>query len=178
MRISIIGSAGRNDDKDKLDMEVYYKMYNTADIKLNEIIKEYDLNYKDIELISGGSSYADHIAIYLYFKYHKDGIKLTLHLPYNFVNGSFTNKTLNNYHEIFSTKCSINSLLHIQVAITSGAKYYVHNGYHDRNLYVGNTDYLIAFTFAKNGTLKPGGTKHTWDNSSCKNKIHYDIASL
>ena len=178
MRISIIGSAGRNDDQDKLNREIFYKMYNTADNKLNEIIKECNLDYKDIELISGGSSYADHIAIHLYFRYHKNGINLTLHLPYKFINCSFTHNALNNYHKIFSTKCGINSLQHIQIALNTGAKHYVHNGYHDRNNYVGNTDYLIAFTFGRNGSLKPGGTKNTWDNSSCKNKIHYNITSL
>nr|QBK90203.1 MAG: uncharacterized protein LCPAC102_01160 [Pithovirus LCPAC102] len=185
MRISIIGTAGRKDDGNKLNYDLFMKMYKKAKDHLHSIINSYDIKYSDIELISGGSSYSDHIAIFLYYEYYGYGIKLTLHLPANFINGQYrdnNNKhhpgnTLNFYHSKFSQKIGIKSLMQIEQAISMGANVHIHNGFYERNKHVADTDIMIAFTFGYDN-LKSGGTKYTWDNSSCKDKTHYPIHHL
>jgi hypothetical protein len=76
--ISIIGSAGRNDDKRKMSKTRYEKMV----VKAEEIIfKEWDLKRDQILLVSGGAALADHVVVDLFLKYHDQGLKLRLELP-------------------------------------------------------------------------------------------------
>nr|QBK89778.1 MAG: uncharacterized protein LCPAC101_00610 [Pithovirus LCPAC101] len=184
--ISIIGSAGRNDDADKLNRDIFIKMYNKANDTLNDIIKTKKIQYSDIILRSGGAAYSDHIAVLLFLKYKKNNIKLELHLPCKyivndtekiimFVGNNKTASTATKYHDDFNKKCNLNSFNEIYYALKLGATFFEYNGFYARNKHVGNSDYLVAFTFGKNNVPKKGGTKHTWDNSSCKNKIHYSI---
>lgn len=186
MKISIIGSAGRKDDAERFTRQLFIAMFNQAKKHVNMLIKENNLEYSSIELVSGGAAYADHIAVLLFLKYHKKGIRLTLHLPCKFGNNQFLEsgsqyknaRYANGYHRPFSKKCKINSLNDIHRAIQLGANIHVHKGFHSRNDYVAQTDHMVAFTFGVGQTLKPGGTKYTWDKSDCPNKTHYSIQAL
>lgn len=181
MRISIIGSAGRKEDADKLNLKKYLRMYHTLKEFVFSIMNEKQLKASDIELVSGGSAWSDHLAILLFFEMYKEGIKLRLHLPCLFIDNEFESntygKTLNELHRQFSQKCEINSLLQIRQAIDLGAQVYNHNGFFRRNDEIAETDFMIAFTFGQNEP-KPGGTADTWSKFKSPNKIHFCIDKL
>lgn len=186
IKISIIGTAGRKDDADRLNKHIFKKMVKRADSYLQNMLITNNMSYKNIELVSGGAAYSDHIAVLLFLKYIDEGLRLTLHLPCKFKHGAFVGDTktyknakyANNYHNNFSKKCKINSLADIQKAIDKGAKAKSYNGFHERNDQVAKTNYMLAFTFGTNGTPKKGGTSYTWNKSDCPYKTHVTIQDL
>lgn len=181
MKISIIGSAGRNEDANTLSVEIFNKMYIACKNFIIDVINLNQLSFSDIELVSGGSAWSDHLAVLLFLEYHTKGLLLTLHLPTNFKNTEFEydryGYTLNQLHQEFSKKCNIDSFSQIYQSITQGANINVYKGFFERNKYVAKTDILLAFTFGKNGP-KPGGTKDTWNKCPSQNKIHICISDL
>ena len=179
MRISIIGSAGRNEDADKLNLKVYLKMYHQLKEFIYSIMNANKIQLSDIELISGGSAWADHLAILFFFEHQE--VKLILHLPCVFIDTRFERNrygnVLNELHQQFSQKCEINSLWQIEKAIELGAQVYFHDGFFRRNDLIAKSDFMIAFTFGISQP-KPGGTKDTWDKFKSSNKVHFNIAKL
>jgi len=153
-------------------------MYITLKKYIDQIIELNNIQYSDIELISGWSTWIDHLAILLYFEYYYLGIKLTLYLQTESYKDTFKednpNKLLNILHNNFSKKCNINSIEQINKAIKLGAQYKIYNGFFERNTYVAKTDMMIAFTFGKD---KPSssGTKDTWNKFKYSNKVHFYI---
>ncbi len=74
MRVAIIGSAGRKDDADKVNLGLYAKMCR----KVQELTKG------DVTLVSGGAAFSDHVAVsvYLMNRFLSDRRTwLELHLP-------------------------------------------------------------------------------------------------
>lgn len=192
MKIAIIGTAGRKEDGAKLNKDVYTKMVRDAEQQLitlqEEHVRDKPNGYQyNLDLVSGGSAWADHIAVSLYLMDLADS--LTLYFPCGWHQGSFegieitrnnqTARTANYYHSLFSKKMGKNTLLGIQRAIDKGATYHeISGGFFARNLLVGKVDVLLAYTFGEGEVPKPGGTKHTWDNSVAGVKIHRSIGDL
>ena len=101
---------------------------------------------------------------------------LTLHLPTRlcthgqtqfYDNGSKDWKTnpgctANKLHKEFSKKLDEDTLQHLTLAETVGAKLCVHSGFHERNTYVAASDYLLAFTWGSGDVPMEGGTMDTW----------------
>lgn len=178
--IGIIGSSKIDDPG---CIELWYRMVNTAEQYVSWISKG---EWSQVHLISGGSSYSDHIAVRLYLEHPES--KLTLHLPCKYYqdfdkfydSGSTDWRTnsgriLNKYHSSFSKAVGINSLADITKAIHMGAEIKDdYKGFHDRNIPVGNADVLLAFTRGKDIPDSPG-TLYTWNKSKCPRKIHITI---
>jgi len=180
MRIlAIIGTAGRNEDADVLTLAHYNHMYVVAEQLL--LSGGYDA------VISGGSAWADHIAVRLYLS---DKVrKLILCLPYIFDNNNncYDDNYLNSLHSAFSRKCNISSLTEIRAAIDKGcqvvytdsatSRQHGSHCYHERNTLIAKyCDDLLAFTFGKGVVPKPGGTLDTWNKTaSTVNKIHVSL---
>lgn len=177
--ISIIGSSGSHN-----------KMGLFSNMKINEMISQvelmisqFGLQWNDIELWSGGSSGADHIAVLLALKY---GCKLKLFLPCNFNEKFFDNgnydyksncgKLLNELHSQFSNQVCFNTFRQLEIVLslhTSTCS--IHNGFHDRNNFVAQSDILIAFTPSTTNSPIDGGTLYTWNKSKSLHKIHIKI---
>ena len=185
IRIGIIGTAGRDRDIDNLSKETYKWMINEVREKINDIKRKH-IGHK-IVLVSGGSSFSDHIAVELYKRHSNDpkkinGIHLFLPCNFNLENHCFDNSTfgwtLNHYHERFSKICGINSLRDLWKLVSSQNENIiidVKNGFHERNTEIAKTvDYLIALTFSEKEPQK-GGTKDTWDKCPIGEKIHIQI---
>jgi len=199
--VSIIGTAGRKEDHAKLTKEVFNSMKKRA----MEIIKNvFQLDISSVTLVSGGSAWADHIAVRLWLESLFDENpsvgsfhSLTLFLPYKLqqmankvqfedLQGSSwrdnPGKVLNELHSRFSDKMkedfnSFNDLVSAQgLGATLDTSYH---GFHNRNKQVAKSDYLIAFTWgnSKSGP-KNGGTFHTWSNCKTVNKIHVPLSEL
>jgi len=179
--VGIIGTAFRREDKNKLTKEIYEFMYQSV----LGIIEELDISY---DLVSGGASGADQLAVRLFL--NKYGNKLTLHLPCSFfVDGwSFWNENikdfkhpaniLNYYHGLFIKKTGFHSTQEIAQAISLGAGFTINKGFLARNERIAqDAMVLIALTFGNGAVLKNGGTAHcmSYFQSLKGNKNTYHI---
>src|SRR3990167_1052603 len=171
--VSICGSAGRNEDLEALNKDVFERMISKAKEYLETLGEK-----KEIILVSGGAAWSDHIAVKLFLTGDYGG--LVLHLPCEFKNGKFedfsTNcaKSANYYHALFSQKCCFNSLKELEQAIHKCAKIAIHKGFFARNTYIASSPYLLAFSTAPGNKPEKGGTLDTW--SKCKGiKTHLRI---
>lgn len=165
IEIAIIGPA-----RDWVDGKRYQKMVAAVET----MIVSAGYSWSQVELVSGGSSFSDHVAVTLFLKYREKDATLHLHLPADFKNGRFTSTgagcLLNQIHLAFSEKClgEKSSLDEILLARKLGAKFSIYNGMMQRNRAVALTPILIAFsaTWDKKtgvtGPPKSGGTYRTW----------------
>lgn len=168
INIGIIGTAGRKDDIHKLDAKVFEWMLNRA----AELIEQFkvEFNDKEVRLVSGGSSWSDHITVKLFNAERVDSLLLCLPATFwkevhcfnpNEQAGFQSNK----YHRMFSRRCfqkENESLFDVHEAIERGAKLSIHAGFMPRNRYIAYySDVLTAFTFGKGDCLKDGGSAHT-----------------
>lgn len=189
--IAIIGTAGSRDNMVNFSKVRFEAMVEITD----EIIRSTGLNWNEVELWSGGSSGADHVAVALALKH---GCKLRLFLPCRFSDGKFIDngkydyrqnngKQLNDLHSKFSRKVGMGSegcviasegcfsLAQLQQVLSS-ENHTVYNGYFERNKQVALADSMIALT--ADSEVKDGGTKYTWERSTSNSKLHLDIRNL
>jgi len=197
IKISVIGSAGRNGLMCNINNHKYKKMIDIVYYYINQIMLKHNLTKDDIILYSGGAALSDHVAVSLFLENKISN--LHLYFPCNFINSMFYNnkvsKQANRYHHLFSDQIGINSLDEINKAIDNGATYTISNGFFERNKLISNTDYLIALSFNGDNQIKvfdvfndkdingnsiilSGGTKFTWNHSKGSKKIHIPINLL
>lgn len=164
MKVGIIGSSG-NKTPFKMNQHNYNKMLNYAKRNIS----------KDDTIISGGSSFSDHVAVDLFLQGHAQ--KLHLYLPCKWIetrcsfDDTSEGQTLNRLHTVFSKKLSKTSLINIQMAIDKGATIHTMEGFKNRNNFIAsNVDKLIAFTFDKEMTP---GTAYTWNKTFVPQKLHF-----
>ncbi|HLX54502.1 MAG TPA: hypothetical protein VKR58_11200, partial [Aquella sp.] len=91
VRIAIIGTAGRKIPDDispkVLTKELFFRMVISADYLIKSL---YTL--REVELVSGGSAWSDHIAVFLYLYF--DYPKLTIYTPSEFTVDGFKENTM------------------------------------------------------------------------------------
>jgi hypothetical protein len=160
---------------DVFGQEKYSKMKETTkDI----IVNKFGLDPKKVILVSGGSAWADHIAVTLYNE--KFSNRLELYLPTTF-NQSFTQNrygnTLNELHNKFSDQTCKDSLSDIRDAINNGA--YINTDYYGflkRNIPVSKSDYLIAFALYDQPASF--GTRYTWNKAKTENRVCVNLNKI
>lgn len=133
-------------------------------------------------LVSGGSSWADFIAVIL--RNELPNSSLMLYLPSNFSNGKFiqTEKDkgasfiLNDLHEKFKETTGMDSLNIMENVLNKDrVNCKIYPGFLNRNNYIAqNCDHLIALS---HGIKEPdsSGTLYTWNKASNKSRIHIHI---
>uniref|UniRef100_A0A6C0AF61 DUF2493 domain-containing protein n=1 Tax=viral metagenome TaxID=1070528 RepID=A0A6C0AF61_9ZZZZ len=171
--LSIIGSSGNNGKMNIFSEENFQEMMH----KIENIVGD---EWKNVTLVSGGSSGADHLAVKLTIK-HK--CKLNLHLPCHFktTHQKFDEKNnygklLNDLHFQFSEKINSNTLEELDYVIQlSSTNIFIYKGFLQRNVPVSQSDGMIAFTDSGKNTPGKGGTFHTWNLCKSENKIHINI---
>ena len=188
IKIACIGTAGRNEDGNKLTTTVYTQMY-------GQLISDLQIwDGAEIMLVSGGAAYADALAVRAYLDHFVPN--LTLHLPAEFKNSKYIEtgdkmspgRIANWYHFKFQQKTGVAGLIQIQKAIDEDAIVTVSSGFHARNTLVADVDVVIAWTFgthsslniqdASEAGLKDGGTLDTWNKSKAPIKIHHNLHEL
>lgn len=164
MTLAIIGTAGRGDDAKQLTA-AHWRM-------MTCIAQSVACTLGVDELVSGGSAWADHLAVSLFLDGHVK--RLTLHLPARFVKecplspafcpSVSDGRRLNDLHAAFSATAGIDSFAQIQRAIERGATVHVNpGGFKARNSDVAAAaSSLLAFTFSGNALPADGGTADTW----------------
>lgn len=178
MKLAVIGTAGRKQDAERLNKDIYNKMYKN----LSDHIESLDYEGK-ITLISGGAAWADHLAVD-YFINNLKKSRLELYLPSKFEDckfvGSKHGEIANYYHKKFSDKTSKRTLLEIETAQVAGAKFYFYSNFFERNSHVAqNCDAMIAYTFSSSDeSPADGGTSDTWKKCKSENKTHVNLNKL
>ena len=186
--MSIIGTAGRGDDRARLDRATYDRMTDVARSAVRRL--------GATRLVSGGAAWADHVAVRLALEGVVEPRMLTLHMPAPFARGSFDASTrdggtANHYHRLFSERLGIRSLAEIADVVAAGAAVTTSPGFLARNALVAKGDAILAFTFgggtpwgitaggptttAREAGLKDGGTSHTFDRSRSVVKLHVTL---
>lgn len=183
VRLSIIGTAGRSINEKKLLNLDRFEF--ATKIVLDYINNELGLDPFDVILVSGGSSWMDHVAVNLFLGGGFGGLHLYLPSEFNHKQKKFTNthegRTLNELHTDFTNSINIiNSFDDLSKVITRGPKHGVKitikRGFFQRNTLVAqNCDHLLAFSFAPDIYSITGGTKNTWDKVKHANKYHYTL---
>lgn len=166
--LAIIGTAGRMDEYKRLSKDSFKAMCIVAEALIKQLEES---NYPVSHIVSGGSAWADHVAVKMFLD--KTVEHLRLFIPCDFDNGSFADneesrkynypaKTLNQLHTQFSRSTSINSLTEIQLAKGEGAEILpCKGGFYGRNAMVAKSDILLAMTFGVGNMVKEGGTADT-----------------
>jgi hypothetical protein len=146
----------------------------------------------DVQLVSGGAAWGDHVAVALFLKGLVAG--LTLYLPCEWVTGSNpshltkgksrswkTNPGLlaNERHMSFSDAIGRDTLKEIEAARLKGARIITdYRGFHRRNYAVAQAAArLIAFTWGVGYAPSSRGTLDTWNKARCE-KVHVSLAEL
>ena len=190
LSLSIIGTAFRHNDYDKLSLNLYNEMYRVSD-KLIDYINSKETSPLTT-IISGGAAGADSIAVKLYLNNRIPNLKL--YLPCDYENGEFSDDdvfgriadTITHYHNQFEKETGQNSLKEIQLAIDKGAEITVINGFKNRNTYVSMSHYILAMTFGETNKVKRGGTFDTIskylqrvkDESLTDLSFHYNLKEM
>jgi hypothetical protein len=188
MRVAIIGTAGAAPDADSMSKELYSAIYFDA---YQRLLKWSSNPVTDIDLVSGGAAWADHIAVSLWLD--SKVRSLTLYLPAPFVEGKFLEtaadqdpgRRANRLHHKFSRKMGASTLAGIQRAIAIGASVWAitpeilmtqpelpSNPFLARNLFIGRCDAILAYTWSDRDNF-PGenGTIHTWTQSDAPEEM-------
>jgi hypothetical protein len=179
-RVAVIGSAGRGEDAPKMSNA----LFGLAVARARTLIKDYE----NVELVSGGAGWMDHIAVTLFLDKSTNGLEL--YLPCKWDGDKFldtgasswrTNpgRTANQYHREFSRKLERNTLDEIAQAKAAGARLVEGTGFHARNSQIAaNCDVLIAFTWGNGPEPKDGGTLDTWKKCKAPVRIHVPLSEL
>jgi len=202
--VGIVGTAGRLDDTEKMSKELFESMVERA----AQIIEhEFHLDWKDIDLVSGGAAWSDHIAVVLYLRKHPKSCKLFVPAAWNNKNpadphyqegtvdvyGIDAGKNMNMYHRQFSAKIGYDSMEEIEMARksnggasgdgeTGGVNFAIdssHRSFGGRNSAIATAyEFLIAFSWGDGAEPKEGGTLDTWNKCKSGRKVHVRVASL
>lgn len=137
-------------------------------------------------LISGGSSWCDHIAVQLFLGKKCDYLRLHLPCDWDVKNKKFTGNNyggyLNKLHQQFSLILGINTLHEIDQAIrTPGCEYFSCNGFAHRNRRIADDSVvMIALSWSPGNKPLKGGTKMTWNLFRARNSngVHINLDSF
>lgn len=173
-RVAIIGTAGRKGADRKLSAELFGRMCDRS----TEFVDPND------DLVSGGAAWADHVAVVLFLAGRARSLMLHLPAPFDVTAARFEElsepgRIANYYHDLFDFRTGWKARRAIVAAIAAGATITVSDGFRARNFLVGEVERLIAFTFSPDPRWPEGsGTRHTWNHSSARLKLHVPIDSL
>jgi len=165
--VAIIGPCGRGGIK--YTKETFNKMITCA----RGFIGTFNSKVTEIELVSGGSSLSDHVAVRLFLM----GVanRLTLYIPddwdaeHKCFGDHHEGETLNILHKTFSSRIDVDTLDEIALAIAKGATIKVVKGFKNRNMKIAQSTVLLAFTPEGGDTPITPGTLDTWNkHKGCK----------
>jgi len=178
--VAIIGPA----KSEGFTKELYTKMIKKAECIITETLK---LQWPSVKLVSGGSSWCDHVAVELYKK-HRCFLKLCLPCEWSddkFFDNKFYDwkinpgRTLNIYHINFSKTIGKNTLKELgEVMKDKNVEVQIFQGFHKRNLEIARAQYCIAFSWTPLDDTARGGTAYTWKNFKGSKKIFVDLNKL
>lgn len=179
IKLAIIGVSGRNPlDKKRLEKKHMEYVDSTVRSYITNVLNK---KPSDVILVSGGSSWMDHVAVQLFLTKEFGGLELYLPSRFDHKQKQYINthegRTLNGLHRECAQVTGYDVLMDLTRAVTTkGVKIQIKRGFKQRNTLVAkNCDHLLAFTFDPDGPIE-GGTLHTWTKTPHLNKLHFDLS--
>ena len=179
IKLGIVGTAGRNPiDKKTLGISHMKWMAENVQCYVEHVICATPSN---VILVSGGSAWADHIAVQLYLTGEFAGLELYLPSKFDIKQKKYVNthegRTLNALHLECKNKTGMDIFEELTRAVSKKAtKVTIQRGFLPRNTLIAkNCDHLIAFTFSPNAP-SDGGTFDTWKKTKHDNKTNFDLS--
>lgn len=181
IKLAVVGVSGNDPiDKKKLCAEHMTYMAENVLCYIENIIKK---PKSDIILVSGGSAWADHVAVQLYLTGEFAGIELFLPSRFDIKQKKYINthegRKLNQLHLECKEKTGMEVFEELTKTVSRKAvKVTIQRGFKPRNTLISkNCDYLIAFSFDPDVPTK-GGTLDTWQKVKHNNKIHISLTQM
>jgi len=179
--VAIIGTAGRDKGKTH-DIDLWCAMFEDAKGRF----------VSDVELVSGGAAWADHLAVSLFLSSPRQ-FKLRLYLPSMFAPhtsrfvgpADSSASAANFYHEKFTKATGIDArreIAHVMgmpgVVVECEPSAAGYGGMFARNKKVAlASDACLAYTWGPGREPADGGTKNTWDQIVGR-KVHVPLHTL
>lgn len=177
-RLAILGTSGR-DRMEQLNLSMDHMDY------MGELVHKYiyevlKTTCDKIILCSGGSAWAEHVAIRLYSSKKFGGLELYLATEFNKKRKKYKNthegRLMNMLHEKYREITGIDSLDELCSVISSPkVKIMVKRGFKQRNsLITQNSDHLIVHLFSKDTDSEiptDKNIRHVWDRFIDGNKV-------
>lgn len=175
-RVGIIGSAGRTtDDRARLSKPGLMDEWVS---KVEEYVASQGLTKSKVILVSGGSAYADHVAVMAFLKGGWGGLRLHLPVRFDTTIGKFVGKTSKEARVAYAI-----NVLHTHMLVATGIKVFqqlkevhtqanatilTYDGFLERDRAIAyESRYMIAFSGNGGGVPHPhSGTAYTWDHVS------------
>lgn len=162
-RLAIVGTAGR-DKHPQLSHALFCAMVAYARRQLDQLL----VRHGDVQVVSGGAAWADHAAVAL----RHTNTHLYLPAAWDVPRCAFVDTgvrdwrtnpggTSNHWHRAFQRVAGVPSLPELAVMVATGRTTVIH-GFHERNKFVAQAEYLLAYTWGEGGLPMDGGTSHTW----------------
>lgn len=183
-RLAIVGTAGRGSDKDKLSHLVWDRMVRST----TTFILSKGIDPLNLELVSGGAAWADHLVVTLARLGAVSFSDVTLYLPTTLTKDGFvgesewakkTANTCNYYHRLFSSVTGVRSIDDLNLLQDNGANVVTNpsGNFKARNTdvakFVGDDGHLLAYTFGSDDSTQP-----PWTVRSFAKGTKADIAGL
>lgn len=180
IRLAIVGTAGRNPlDKKKLSKTHMEFMTDNVRCYIEHVLETTPNN---IILVSGGSAWADHIAVQLYLTGEFGGLELYLPSRFDPKQKKYINthegRTLNQLHSECKEKTGMDVFEELtRVVSRKATKIVIQRGFLPRNTLIAkNCDHLLAFTFSPDIPVI-GGTFDTWTKTKHQNRTNIDLTN-
>lgn len=181
IKLGIVGTSGLDPrDKKKLCAEHMNWMHETVRCYIEHVLKEEPAN---IILVSGGSAWADHIAVQLYLTDEFAGLELYLPSKFDCKQKKYVNthegRKLNMLHGECMDKTGNDVFMELMRAVSKKkTKVTIQRGFLPRNTLIAkNSEHLIAFTFNPDDPTS-GGTFDTWKKTKHNNKTNFDLSDV
>jgi len=173
-RLAIIGTAGRGRDQTILEYDHYRKMVDAVHALVDRKLR---LKFENLELVSGGAAWSDHLVVTLVVNKVVKPSQVHLYLPAVLTADGFTGDgewaariagVANHYHSKFSEQLKDNSIAQLNQVIADGAHCEViTSGFKTRNSKVAkfageSNGHLLAFTFGSEMSYQPEWTLRTF----------------
>lgn len=178
VRVAVVGSSGRRGECKSLTEHDFQAAQRSL---YEQIIYMWKLEPHRVVLVSGGSSWADGVAVAEFVDNPGRYRNIEIYTPCSFVNGAFDTNThcgalLNDLHSKSITNIGRNTLRDIDDAVAlGGSTNEVHGGFMARNDAIARTsDYLVAFTTKPGSEPDRGssGTYYTWKGCAGRPRAH------
>ncbi len=194
--VAIIGTACRSEDQLR---QISPEMFAAMKSRVKQIVQEVFMlkDLKQVQLVSGGSSFSDAVAVNWFLEDPSAFGGCLLYLParFDFKQGRFDTSdrasygpamSLNRYHQATSEKIGISTLNELALAHANGAVFdNKESGFLSRNTMVAQSNFMVAFTFGntecntvwdKHNTPGSSGTADTFRKMRvAPNQVHRKI---
>jgi hypothetical protein len=193
-RVVILGFTGMEKNEEPHKNMSKDTFWETVKIAEDTIKRLWRLQMDSVELVCGGSSWADHVAVALFLMHAQNtGVRLALHVPAKWLGSKYEETgtgtswkdnpgmVLNELHRKFSRCVQRDSSHDIRCAtLLGGVQTNTYNSIQKSSEAIAiSADRMLSFAFSADAPTE-GAAKYAWNKSNLASvyKSHFDLGSL